>query len=183
MIDFPLDLTLEDEGLFLRSLQKEDFSKLHRLCRDSELWDYFTHDLSKIENFESWAEDHYLGKRLQLIVSDKTTGEFFGSSGFGNYSKRDERVEIGWTWFGKKFHGKGINPRVKKLMLRYAFETLKLKRVEFKTDVLNIPARKALLKLGAVEDGVLRSHTLLHHGRRRDTIFYSFLPEDWSKIN
>ena len=60
-------------------------------------------------------------------------------------------------------------------MLNYAFNELGMLRVEFKTDVLNLPARKALLRLGATEEGILRSHTLMTHGRRRDTIYYSFL--------
>ncbi len=64
---------------------------------------------------------------------------------------------------------------MKALMLNYAFKELGMLRVEFKTDVLNLPARKALLRLGATEEGVLRSHTLMTHGRRRDTIYYSFL--------
>jgi RimJ/RimL family protein N-acetyltransferase len=72
---------------------------------------------------------------------------------------------------------------MKLLMLKYCFETLKLKRVEFKTDVLNMPARKALLKLGTIEEGVLRSHTLLTHSRRRDTIYYSVLESEWLGIS
>jgi RimJ/RimL family protein N-acetyltransferase len=69
---------------------------------------------------------------------------------------------------------------MKSLMLQYAFDALGMLRVEFKTDVLNLPARQALLRLGATEEGVLRSHTLMTQGRRRDTIYYSFLRgEKW----
>ena len=71
---------------------------------------------------------------------------------------------------------------MKSLMFEYCFEKLKLKRVEIKTDVLNMPARTALLKAGAVEEGVLRSHTLLTHGRRRDTIYYSVLDSEWKEL-
>jgi RimJ/RimL family protein N-acetyltransferase len=67
-------------------------------------------------------------------------------------------------------------------MLKYAFETIDFERVEIKTDVLNLPARKALLRIGATEEGVLRSHTLMTHGRRRDTIYYSFLKSEWEAI-
>lgn len=182
MTDFPKDLILENETILLRPLTEQDFSLLWPLTQEPELWEYFTHDLSKFEAFKPWASDHFEGKRLQFVILDKKTNQVAGSSGFGNYSQRDQRVEIGWTWIGKEFHGTGLNPSVKKLMLAYAFDSLNLKRVEFKTDVLNLPARKALIKLGAMEEGILRSHTLLHHGRRRDTIYYSFLIEDWLKI-
>ena len=67
-------------------------------------------------------------------------------------------------------------------MINYAFETLGFERVEFKTDVLNLQARKSLKKIGAVEEGVLRSHTLMQDGRRRDTIYYSMLHSEWEKI-
>ena len=182
MTDFPRDLTLEDEMILLRPLREDDFKGLHKLCGEVHLWDYFTFDLSKIENFKPWSADHFEGKRLQFVVIEKSSGKFLGSSGFGNYSKRDKRVEIGWTWFGTVSHGKGINRRAKRLMLAYAFDKLFLLRVEFKTDVLNLFARQALKRIGAIEEGVLRSHTLLHHGRRRDSIFYSYLPEDWAKV-
>jgi RimJ/RimL family protein N-acetyltransferase len=68
---------------------------------------------------------------------------------------------------------------MKFLMLQYDFEELEMLRVEFKNDVLNLPARKALLRLGATEEGILRSHTLMTKGRRRDTIYYSFLRGEW----
>jgi RimJ/RimL family protein N-acetyltransferase len=67
-------------------------------------------------------------------------------------------------------------------MLKYAFKTIDFERVEIKTDVLNLPARNALLRIGAKEEGVLRSHTLMTHGRRRDTIYYSILKSEWSEI-
>jgi RimJ/RimL family protein N-acetyltransferase len=114
-----------------------------------------------------------------LVVIDKQSGKLLGSTGFGNYFPRDQRIEIGWTWLGKAFQGKGINAQMKSLMLQYAFDALGMLRVEFKTDVLNLAARHALLRLGATEEGVLRSHTLMTQGRRRDTIYYSFLRGEW----
>lgn len=176
------NLILENENLILRPLLKDDFELLLDLTKDVDLWYYFTHDLSSSEEFENWAKPAFDDQRLQFVVWDKKLDTAVGSTGFGNYSERDRRIEIGWTWLGTQYHGSGVNQIMKKLMLKYCFEILFLQRVEFKTDVLNIPARKALLKLGAVEEGVLRSHTLLTTGRRRDTIYYSVLAEDWKRI-
>lgn len=172
-------LILENEKVLLRPMTRQDFPLLQSLSSDSEMWVYFTHDLSIEEEFEKWAAPHFLEDRLQFTVIEKSSGKVAGATAFGNYSARDQRVEIGWTWLGTDFHGSGINQSMKKVMLDYCFEVLKLKRVEIKTDVLNMPARMALLKFGAVEEGVLRSHTLMTHGRRRDTIYYSVLPEEW----
>jgi RimJ/RimL family protein N-acetyltransferase len=176
------NLILENERVLLRPLSRQDFPLLQGLTDDSQQWTYFTHDLSIADQFEQWAEGHFREERLQFVILEKSSGKLSGSTAFGNFSPRDLRIEIGWTWLGKDFQGTGINLSMKKLMLDYCFQELKLKRVEIKTDVLNLPARKALLKLGAVEEGVLRSHTLMTHGRRRDTIYYSFLESEWSSF-
>jgi RimJ/RimL family protein N-acetyltransferase len=78
--------------------------------------------------------------------------------------------------------GTGLNKECKFLLLQYAFEHLNFERVEFKTDVLNTAARNALKKIGAKEEGVLRSHMTLHNGRRRDSIYYSILLNEWEEI-
>jgi RimJ/RimL family protein N-acetyltransferase len=173
------DLILESERILLRPLQREDLQALLELTQDPSLWTYFTHDLSTPAGLETWAAGHFSGDRLQFVVIDKQSGKMLGSTGFGNNFPRDQRIEIGWTWLGKAFQGTGINAQMKSLMLQYAFEELEMLRVEFKTDVLNLPARQALLRLGATEEGVLRSHTLMTQGRRRDTIYYSFLRGEW----
>jgi RimJ/RimL family protein N-acetyltransferase len=173
------DLKLESELILLRPLQREDLPALLELTKDPALWTYFTHDLSTLAGLEAWAAGHFSEERLQFVVIDKATQQVLGSTGFGNYFPRDQRIEIGWTWLGKAFQGTGINAQMKSLMLQYAFGELEMLRVEFKTDVLNLPARKALLRLGATEEGILRSHTLMTQGRRRDTIYYSFLRGEW----
>ena len=174
------ELILENEKVLLRPMVRQDFPALQALTTDPEMWTYFTYDLSVPEEFERWAEPHFSRERLQFTVIDKSSGSVAGATAFGNFSPRDQRIEIGWTWLGKAFRGTGVNQAMKKAMLDYCFGELVLKRVEIKTDVLNMPARMALLKLGAVEEGVLRSHTLLTHGRRRDTIYYSVIEGEWN---
>ena len=176
----PTDLKLESELILLRPLQREDLPSLLPLTQEPSLWTYFTHDLSTLAGLETWAAGHFSGERLQFVVIDKRSGEVLGSTGFGNYFPRDQRIEIGWTWLGRVSQGTGTNREMKALMLQYAFEEMEMLRVEFKTDVLNLPARHALLRLGATEEGILRSHTLMTQGRRRDTIYYSFLKGEWS---
>ena len=105
-----------------------------------------------------------------------------GSTSFGNISYRDSRIEIGWTWLGREFQGSGTNRQMKYLIFKHAFEVLGMQRVEIKTDVLNLPARYAVKKIGAVEEGILRSHTQMTHNRRRDTIFYSILRKEWDNV-
>ena len=179
LASLPRRIVLESDHILLRPLQVADFPALLELTQDASLWTYFTHDLSTLTGLETWAAGHFSGDRLQFVVIDKATQQVLGSTGFGNYFPRDQRIEIGWTWLGKAFQGTGINAQMKSLMLQYAFVELEMLRVEFKTDVLNLPARQALLRLGATEEGILRSHTVMTQGRRRNTIYYSFLRGEW----
>ena len=182
LASLPRRIVLESDHILLRPLQVADFPALLELTQDASLWTYFTHDLSTLTGLETWAAGHFSGERLQFVVIDKQSQQVVGSTGFGNYFPRDQRIEIGWTWLGKAFQGTGINAQMKSLMLQYAFVELEMLRVEFKTDFLNLPARQALLRLGATEEGILRSHTVMTQGRRRDTIYYSFLRGEWPAV-
>lgn len=181
MIDFKLGL--QTERIMLRPMSLKDMGSFRELRRDESMWTYFTSNLSLEDELEKWI--HLAVKqideksRLAFSIIDRSLKKIVGSTSFGNISSRDKRVEIGWTWLGKEYQGKGINDQAKALMLKHCFETLDFERVELKTDVLNTPARKSLTRIGMVEEGILRSHTLMTYGRRRDTIFYSLLRTEW----
>lgn len=179
-------IQLKNDIIRLRPIQAEDAAAFAPLTTDSSTWIYFTSDLSVKHELHAWVNQALLDLqnkvRLPFTLLINATNEIAGSSSLGNISYRDKRIEIGWTWIAKQFQEKGINKEMKLLMMQYCFEELGMERVEFKTDVLNMPARKALLKLGAVEEGILRSHTLMTHERRRDTIYYSVLRSEWETI-
>ena len=183
---FDFDLILENKQIRLRPVQSSDFKVFAAITKNQNTWKYFSCNLSDEKELESWVNTAYMqtqsGTRLAFTIIYKPSNKILGSSSFGNFSFYDSRLEIGWTWLASEFHGKGINRQVKFLMLEYCFEKLKLERVEFKTDVLNIPARKALIKIGAVEEGILRSHMVMTQNRRRDTIYYSILKSEWPGI-
>jgi len=184
MLDFKL--ILQTDEVILRPMISDDFNSFENLTKDKSMWIYFTSDLSDRADLHYWIDtalsDMENKTRLAFTIIEKSSDSPVGSTSFGNISFRDRRIEIGWTWISREFQGKGVNSQIKYLMLKYAFETLDFERVEIKTDVLNIPARKALLRIGAKEEGVLRSHTLMTHGRRRDTIYYSILRSEWESI-
>jgi RimJ/RimL family protein N-acetyltransferase len=180
------NITLENNNVKLRFPVREDIPHLKRVFADSEIWKYTVSKVQTDEEIEGFYQDASAGlndgSKFTFIIIDKASGRFAGTSSYGNISEKDKRLEIGWSYLGKEFRGTGVNAHFKFLMLQYAFETLKMKRVEFKTDKLNSRARKALLKIGCTEEGILRSHTLMHDGRRRDTVFYSILDSEWNKI-
>jgi RimJ/RimL family protein N-acetyltransferase len=184
MIDF--GISLQSRNVLLRPMIREDLYSFSKIAGDEDLWTWFSKDLSKDEELRSWVDEALNAlkqqTRLPFTIIEKSSGEPIGSTSFGNISMYDKRIEIGWTWIAKAFHGTGVNSQIKYLMMRYAFEELKFERVEIKTDVLNIRARKALLKTGATEEGILRSHMLMINGRRRDTIYYSVLSSEWDRV-
>lgn len=177
---------LSTETVLLRPLQLSDIDGLWKQSQDESLFYYFTFDLSKREVLEDWVKtalhERELGTRIPFAIVDAKNGEVMGSTSFGSISLRDSRMEIGWTWLGRAFHGTGVNAQAKYLMLQHGFEVWNLERIELKTDVLNKPARGAVLKIGMVEEGVLRSHTLMTNNRRRDTIYYSLLKQEWPEV-
>ncbi|MFD2035933.1 GNAT family N-acetyltransferase [Belliella marina] len=181
-MEINLDIILENDRLKLRPIELMDIEKLSRYTGNPAMWRFFTHDLSDPLEFRAWLDPAFNQKRLQFAIIDKTKQELIGTTAFGNLSMKDKRIEIGWTWLGKEFQGIGINGQVKQLMITYAFEKLGMERVEFKTDVLNAQSRSALKNIGAIEEGVLRNHTVMTKGRRRDTIYFSILSSEWNHV-
>lgn len=180
---FPPNFELETTRVLIKPMEPGDLEAFLALSRSADTWKYFYKDLEKEEEMRQWVSDALREKeekkRMPFTVIDKDTREICGSTSYGNISFFDRRLEIGWSWLGPEYIGMGVNKHVKFALLSYAFEVMKMERVEAKTDMLSERAKAALLKVGMVPEGVLRSHTQMHSGRRRDTIFFSILKSEW----
>jgi len=180
------NISLENNIVLLRPMRKEDFHDFQNLTTNKSMWNYFASDLSNTSELENWVDSAVRANinktRLAFTIIYKPENKIIGSTSFGNLSEKDNRIEIGWTWLGKDYQGRRLNDQIKYLMLQYCFEEIEMKRVEFKTDVLNQPARMALKRIGAIEEGILRSHTQMIKDRRRDTIYYSILQPEWETV-
>lgn len=178
--------TLENERVLLRAVREEDREAMRELARDAHIWKYFVFRVDNDAQFEQFFNvmltDQAAGSRAVFSVIDKKSGRIAGSMSIGNMVEQEARLEIGWSWLGEAFRGKGINRQAKYLLMRHAFETLQALRVEFKTDVLNLQARAGLRSIGATEEGVLRSFNFMPDNRRRDAIFYSVLAGEWARV-
>ncbi len=183
---FESELILQTDKILLRPTVIDDFKSFEPLTSDPLMWIYFTSDLSVPSELSAWVEnginEHKNNIRLPFTIINKSTDNPIGSTSFGNISVKDKRVEIGWTWIAKEFQGTGVNGEIKYLLLKYVFETIGFERVELKTDILNLRARRALSRIGFKEEGILRSHMVMTHGRRRDTIYYSILKSEWEAV-
>lgn len=185
-IFFKPGLELETARVLLRKLAPADVADLLPLVQDATVWQYFTKDLSVSGELDVWvaqALQAYEKKaRMPFAIIDKDTKKLVGCTSLGSISFFDKRIEIGWSWLAKEAMGDGVNMNAKFLLLSYAFEAMKMERVEIKTDNLNERAKAALVKIGAYEEGVLRSHMQMPNNRRRDSVYYSILKSEWPAI-
>jgi RimJ/RimL family protein N-acetyltransferase len=122
------------------------------------------------------------GSDLPFAVIWESSGRAVGCTRYMAISHENRAVEIGGTWYGLEYQGTLVNPACKYLLLRHAFETLDCVRVQLKTDRRNQRSQRAIEKLGAVKEGVLRNHMILEDGTLRDSVFYSILPGEWPPI-
>jgi RimJ/RimL family protein N-acetyltransferase len=178
--------TLRNDHVRLTPVVPGDREALRAVSLDAAIWRYFILMLDNEAAFDAFfdagVEDLAAGRRVPYVITDQSTGRVAGSMSFGNLAERDGRLEIGWSWLGLDFQGKGINRWAKYLLMEHAFETLGAERVEFKTDVLNLQARQALRNIGATEEGTLRSFNPMPGGRRRDAVYYSVLRAEWPAV-
>jgi len=184
---FEQEIILENDKALLRPLTLMDVENLLPVAKsDKTLLKYsprqiYTEELLK-ENIEIMLAEKRSRTRYPFIIFDKIQNKWAGSTSFLNISETDRRIEIGSTWIGREFQKTGINRNCKYLLLSYCFEDLGVMRVEFKTDERNAASRKAIEGIGAKLEGILRSHTLMSDGYRRNTVFYSIIKEEWAEL-
>jgi RimJ/RimL family protein N-acetyltransferase len=179
-------VVLEGNFVRLEPMTLEHHAQLTEVGLDPEIWRLTIVMIRTAEEMRSYIDSALAlqrdGTSLPFVTIERSSGRVVGSTRFGNYDAANRRIEIGWTWLARRWQRTVINTEAKYLMLTYAFEKLRCVRVELKTDVLNAPSRKAMLRIGAKEEGILRKHTLMWTGRYRDSIYYSILDEEWSEV-
>jgi N-acetyltransferase len=179
-------VTLEGSFVRLEPMSMEHHAGLTAIGLDPDIWRLTVANVRTPDEMRTYMESALRlraeGSSLPFVTLERSSGRIVGSTRFGNYDPLNRRIEIGWTWLARAWQRTATNTEAKYLMLMHAFERLGCVRVEFKTDVLNLPSRKAMMRVGAKEEGILRKHTLMWTGRYRDTVFYSILDEEWPQV-
>lgn len=175
------------EGNYIRLEPHADRhrTKLQAAANDPSLWT-ITVRQGHAEHFDGWWQDHQkvllAGTALPFVVILQSSNSIIGSTSLMNVALPEDRLEIGSTWYQRQYHGTTVNPECKLLLMQRAFETLGIKRVEFCVDAINAHSRNAVLKIGATQEGILRSHRYTQTGRRRDTVIFSILEHEWPRV-
>jgi RimJ/RimL family protein N-acetyltransferase len=119
---------------------------------------------------------------LPFATVEQSSGAVVGSTRFGNIDRLNRHVEIGWTWVAREWQRTPVNTEAKLLMLRHAFDVWGAIRVELKTDSLNERSRRAILRIGAREEGTFRNHMIVHDGRFRHSVYFSIIDSEWPTV-
>ncbi|MEO8312349.1 MAG: GNAT family N-acetyltransferase [Caldimonas sp.] len=176
-------VTLADERIRLEPLGLQHVDGLKRAAADGELWTIRVTSVPDPDDTSGYVERALQafaeGHRLAFAVLDAASGEVIGSSSYHDIVPAVERLEIGYTWYAKSRQRSHVNASAKLLLMTHAFETLGAKLVGWRTDNFNFASQRAIERLGARKDGVLRHHALRRDGTIRDTVMYSMTVAEW----
>lgn len=184
---FEADLMLKNERVRLEPLEQRHFDLLLPVVlKDPELLKFSPSAFGTPEALREYIKMAINERRQEIryafAIFDRQVHSYAGSTSFGAISNEHRRLQIGWTWIGKDFQRTGLNRNCKYLLLKYAFEDLQFKRVEFVTDARNLQSQKAIEAIGGKFEGELRSHTLMQDGFRRNSRYYSIIEEEWEEV-
>jgi RimJ/RimL family protein N-acetyltransferase len=179
-------VVLEGEFIRLEPLGYEHHAGLCEVGLDESLWQWTPIRVSTPEEMKGYIAEALAGQAagtmLPFATVERAASRVIGSTRFSNIDTTHRRVEIGWTWLGRPWQRTAANTEAKFLMLRHAFETWGCIRVELKTDSLNEVSRRAILRLGAQEEGTFRHHMITHTGRVRDSVYFSIIDSEWPGV-
>lgn len=186
--DSTQDFTLEGRVVRLEPLRREHAPLLWEAMKNDadDIFRWIPYPMRTAEDSAKFIElvlgEHQRGVSVPFATVERTSGKMVGSTRFMAIDVANRHVEIGSTWIAPAWQRTAVNTEAKYLMLRHAFETWKCMRVEFKTDSMNEKSRKAILRLGAKEEGTFRKHMLTWNGRIRDSVYFSILDTEWPGV-
>jgi RimJ/RimL family protein N-acetyltransferase len=180
-------VTLRGNLVRLEPLRLDHARELYEASRDPGIWTYMPvsapRSLADMEQIITTAlQACDAGTCQPFAIIDLAHGEVVGSTRYHNWMLRDHGVEIGWTWLAPFVQRTGVNTQCKYLLLRHAFEVLGAIRVQLRTHHLNSKSQRAIERLGAVKEGMLRNHMIMPDGSYRHSVFYSIIESEWPAV-
>ncbi|MDL4839438.1 GNAT family N-acetyltransferase [Aquibacillus rhizosphaerae] len=159
---------------------------LYENGNEKMIWSHLPKTIHTENDMKSFVEEALRnknsGKEFPFVVLLRDNNSIVGSTRFLDISHLNKSLEIGWTWYSPSVWGTHINIECKYVLLKYCFETLKLIRVQLKTDERNVRSQKAIEKIGGVKEGILRNHMIREDGTFRNSVYYSVIQNDWELV-
>jgi RimJ/RimL family protein N-acetyltransferase len=182
----PVTLQLDGGVVRLEPLRLEHASDLLAAGVDDSVWTYLMERPRTLEDMraliERALEAERSGREVPFAVVETSTGRAVGSTRYEDILRAHRSLEIGWTWYGVPWQRTACNTQCKYLLLRHAFEELKVMRVQLKTDRRNARSRAAIERLGARFEGILRHHMLVRGDVVRDSAYYGIIDTEWPEV-
>ena len=186
MTAFTESITLSGRHAVLEPLAYEHQAALGEAVRDGELWKLWYTAIPSPEGMRAEIERRLglqrTGSMLPFAVRSLASAKIVGMTTYMNVDANNRRVEIGSTWYAKSAQRTALNTECKLMLLAHAFETLACIAVEFRTGFFNHASRRAIERLGAKQDGILRSHQRYADGSLRDTVVFSIVAHEWPAV-
>ncbi|HZX71772.1 MAG TPA: GNAT family N-acetyltransferase [Rhodanobacter sp.] len=180
-------IRLHDDHVALEPLSPQHVPALETAAADGELWNLMVTSVPPPGQTRSYVEKALQGQAeghmLPFVIREQHSGEIVGSTRYYEIDAAVPRLAIGYTWYAKRWQKTHLNTACKRLLLEHAFETLGCVAVAFHTDVLNEDSQRAIERLGAQREGVLRAHRRRTDGSLRDTVCFSILAEEWPNVS
>ena len=182
-MSFVQPVTLRERGIRLEPLAPAHEAGLRAAAADGQLWNIRVTSVPEPEQTRAYIDTalqmREQGSRLAFAVVDEASARVLGSTSFHDILPAVQRVEIGWTWYAHSVQRSHVNTTCKLLMMGHAFDTLGCAVVGWRTDNYNFASQRAIERLGARKDGVIRHHALRRDGTVRDTVMYSMTAAEW----
>lgn len=183
----PTPRILEDEIVRLEPLSTDHAEELFHAGQEPDIWQYMPiPGFRTVEDTLAWIDESLAeqskGLHLPFAIVHKGEGRAVGSTRYLDIQRPHRSLEIGWTWIAPQFQRTAVNTECKFLLLRHAFEDLDTSRVTIKTDRRNERSQKAIERIGAKREGILRNHYIMWDGYVRDSVFYSVIDSEWPSV-
>jgi len=180
-------VVLRGKYVRLEPMSEAHVPGLSEIGAGQTFWDFMVYgNVNTEDDMRSWVRDLLSraekGTDLPFVAIHLVLGRVSGATRYLNIMPKDRGLEIGGTWYGLDFQRTPVNTECKYLLLKHAFESLGCIRVQLKTDLRNERSQKAIERIGAEKEGVLRNHMILPDGRYRDSVFYSILDTEWGEV-
>lgn len=180
-------VTLTGKHVRLEPMTEAHLPGLAEIGLGQDFWDFMLYgNMNTEEDMANWVRDILAraerGTDLPFVAIHLESGRVAGATRYLNIAPEHRGLEIGGTWYGLEFQRTVVNTECKYMLLKYAFETLGCIRVQFKTDLRNERSQRAIERIGAIKEGVLRNHMILPDGRYRHSVFYSIIDNEWSEL-
>ncbi|MGP0174941.1 GNAT family N-acetyltransferase [Pseudomonas sp. NCHU5208] len=176
----PQLVTLQRGALRLEPLADNDIPALVTLAEANRDELLYMNGTLRLDWYRSALAEQREQRALPFVI--RLGDRLVGTTRFADFLNALPACEIGWTWLDREQHGSGLNTTIKYLMLKHAFDNWGMVRVQLKTAASNLRSQRAIEKLGAVREGLLRNHRRLADGRLDDTVLYSITDQEWPQV-